>query len=152
MTLFEAKEYDPARARKRRNLILLLIAVVLIGVTLFYHYRYWPEEHVVDKFFHALQNKQFEEAYAIWLHDPNWKQHPEKYKDYNYNNFYLDWGPGGDWGHIQSYRIEGAVTPPRHGATRITGVVVVVTVNQRIADKCHVWVEKKEKTLHFSPF
>jgi len=30
--------------------------------------------------------------------------------------------------------------------------VVVVTVNDRIADKAHVWVQKDDKSLGFSPY
>ncbi len=151
MTIFEAQQYDPAKSRRRRNLILMVVTVVIVLGVLFWNFRYWPEEHAVDKFFRALQDKQFEQAYAVWLHDPNWKQHPEKYKDYNYDNFVLDWGPGGEWGHIQYYKVDGAVEPPRHGASEASGVVVVVTVNGR-SEKCHVWVEKKDKTLTFSPY
>jgi hypothetical protein len=33
-----------------------------------------------------------------------------------------------------------------------SGVVVVVTVNDRIADKAHIWVQKADKTLGFSPY
>lgn len=151
MTIFEAQQYDPSKARRRRNLIIFVsLAVVAIAVLL-WTFRYWPEEHVVGKFFQALQDKQFETAYGIWLHDPNWKQHPEKYKDYTYDNFYLDWGPSGEWGHIQYFKVDGAAVPKMHGASHASGVVVVVTVNGR-SEKCHVWVEKKDKTLTFSPY
>jgi hypothetical protein len=61
-------------------------------------YHNWPEEHVVDRFFDALQQKDYEDAYGIWMHDPAWKQHAQKYAKYSYGDFYNDWGPGGEWG------------------------------------------------------
>lgn len=151
MTIFEAQQYDPAKTRRRRNIIVFSVLGVILIAALAWNFRYWSEERAVDKFFAALQAKDFEKAYGIWWNDPGWKQHPEKYKDYTFNNFQLDWGPGGYWGHIQNYEVEGAQVPKAHGASRASGVVVVVTVNGR-SEKCNIWVEKDDKTLTFSPF
>jgi hypothetical protein len=143
MTLFEAKEYDPAPARKRRNLIIsIVVAVILIGA-LTWHFRYWPEEHVVDKFFTALEHKDYEGAYGVWLHDPDWKQHPDRHKEYDFHGFYLDWGPGGQWGLINSHKVYTTVGGG-------TGVTVVMIINGR-SEAANVWVEKKDKTMSFPP-
>ncbi len=147
-TLFEYQPYDPARERRKRNRIIAAVVLVLIVAAILWTQRYWPEEHRVDGFFAALKAKSYEQAYGIWMNDPDWKQHPQQHARYPYNAFYLDWGPGGEYGIIQSYHIDGAATPPGRDAS---GVVVVVTVNQR-AEKAHLWVEKGSKTLSFSPF
>ncbi len=145
MSLLDAPEYDPSR--ERRKALLALGAVVLVAALAAtgYRFRNWPEERVVDRFFAALQAKDYEAAYGIWLADADWKQHGDRYKDYLYADFYRDWGPGGEWGLIRSYRIEGSISPPRS-----TGIIVEVTVNDR-AEKARVWVEKKDKTLTFPP-
>ncbi len=145
-TLFEAPQYDPARERRRNRLIVTLVVAAIILTALAWFYRNWPEEHVVSQFFSALVNKDYEKAYGIWMHDPQWKEHPGKYNQYPFNEFYKDWGPGGEWGIIRNFHIDGSVSPP-HGS----GVIVVVTVNGR-ADKARIWVEKKNKTLTFSPY
>lgn len=146
-SLFEAPPFDPARERRKRILIAgIVIACVVIGICA-YLYRYWPEERVVGQFFSALEHKDFEKAYAIWLHDPNWKQHPQQYANYPYADFYNDWGPSGEWGIISAYHVDTAAAP-KSGSS---GVVVQVTVNGR-TKKCFIWVEKKTKTLTFSPF
>jgi hypothetical protein len=145
-TIFTAPQYDPRRERRRRAIIAGIVVAVVVIAVLAYLYRNWPEEHVVDQFFQALVQKDFEKAYAIWMHDPNWKQHPEKYANYSFRDFYNDWGPGGEWGTIKSYRIEGSANP-KHGS----GVVVVVTINDR-KEPARLWVEKKDKTLTFSPY
>ncbi len=95
MSLLDAPEYDPHRERRRRIRIISIVVLGLLIVGLAWRYHNWPEEHVVDKFFSALQQQNYEGAYGIWWNDPNWKQHPEKYKQYPYNEFYRDWGPGG---------------------------------------------------------
>ncbi len=155
MTLFEAQPYDAARARKRRALIIALVILGLLIALVWWQMRYWPEERAVDRFFDALQQQNYEKAYGIWMHDPDWKQHTQQYARYPYSDFIKDWGPGGEWGIIKSHRIDGAGVPKGYSGTPFataSGVVVVVTVNDRIADKAHVWVQKDDKTLGFSPY
>jgi hypothetical protein len=155
MTLFEAQPYDPARARKRRGKIIAIIVVLILLALLAWHFRYWREEHQVNQFFDALQTQSYERAYGLWMNDPNWKQHPEQYSRYPFPEFYQDWGPGGEWGLVKTHSIDGVAVPKGGNAGAFvtpSGVVVVVTVNQRIGDKAHIWVEKKDNTLSFSPY
>ena len=155
MTLFQAQPYDVARARKKRNrIIVLVLVVVVIGVACWL-LRFWPEEHLVNRFFDALQQQNYDQAYGVWMHDPDWKQHPDKYSQYPYNDFIKDWGPSGEWGIIKSHRVDGAAVPNGYSGSPFataSGVVVVVTVNDRVADKAHIWVQKNDKTLGFSPY
>ena len=145
-SLFDAQPYDEAGARRRRLWIAGAILAVLAIAALLWFNRYWPEEHRVTQFFAQLQAKNYEGAYGVWMNDANWKQHPDAYKRYDFHAFYLDWGPGGEWGPIQSYKIV-AAQKPRPDAS---GVVVGVRVNER-KQLCSVRVEFKDKTLGFSP-
>ena len=79
MTLFEAQPYDPARARRKWKRIITIACVVIVIGIVWWMFRFWPEEHLVNQFFDALQQQNFEQAYGIWMHDPDWKQHPDKY-------------------------------------------------------------------------
>ena len=155
MTLFEAQPYDPSRARKKRLLVLAVIgAAIVIGI-LWWIFRFWPQEHAVEQFFDALQQQNYEKAYGVWMHDPEWKQHPDRYSRYPYNDFLKDWGPSGEWGIIQSHHIDGAAVPKGYSGSPFataSGVVVVVSVNGRIGDKAHIWVQNDDKTLGFSPY
>ena len=145
-TLFEAPPYDPQRDRRRKTIIAAVIVALLVIGGLGYFFRNLPSERIVDHFFTALEQKDYEKAYGIWMHDPDWKQHPAQHPNYSFNNFYLDWGPGGEWGAIRTHQIVGAASP-RGGS----GVVVVVKINDR-AENARLWVERKDKTLTFSPF
>jgi hypothetical protein len=145
-SIFDAQPYDFAKARRRRNTIIAVsLAVIVIGGLLFW-FRNLPYERQVDKFFSALQSKNYEQAYGVWMNDAEWKQHPQKYARYNFNTFYTDWGPSGDWGVIESHHVDDAVAPKKGGS----GVVIVTTVNGRKERSC-LWVEKKDKTLSFPP-
>lgn len=147
MTLFEAPAYDPRRERRKKELLAAgLLSLVLLGL-LTYRFWNWREERVVDRFFTLVEQKDYDGAYTIWLADPEWRRHPQKYARYPYGDFYRDWGPGGQWGLIHSHKIEAAVRPPKGGS----GVIVVVTINQR-AEKAFVWVEKSDLSLSFSPY
>ena len=145
MTLLDAKQYDEARARRRRKWIAALIVVLLICAWVAYHFRDYPERKAVAEFFAAVQVQNYEQAYAIWFNDPNWRQHPGKYSAYQYNDFYRDWGPGGEWGLVKSHSIDCSLSPGGG-----SGVIVEVNVNHR-ADHAYVWVQKSDKTLSFSP-
>lgn len=145
MTLMDAKQYDPTPDRRRRKIILVAIVVVLILGWMVYHFRRYPERHVVNKFFAAVKAQKYEDAYAIWFNDPAWQQHPSKYSRYGFNDFYRDWGPGGEWGLVKDFSIDCSVSPGGG-----SGVIVQVTVNHR-AEHAYVWVEKSDHTLSFSP-
>jgi hypothetical protein len=146
MTLMDAKEFDEAGARRRKMRIVTIVGTVLVLGFLAYQFRFWPEEHLVDKFFAALQKQNYETAYAIYRADPEWKQHAQQHADYPYSDFYRDWGPGGEWGLIKNYKIYASGECPHGGS----GVVVEVIVNNR-ADHEQLYVQKSEKTFSPSP-
>jgi hypothetical protein len=146
MTLLDAKEYDPEKARKRTVRIVSGISLLLVILALGWWFRYWPDERIVGHFFDDLQKQDYKSAYGIWMHDPTWEQHPQDHAKYPFNEFYRDWGPGGEWGLIKTQKVYGASTCPGPGS----GVVVDVVVNDR-AEHAQVWVEKSDHTLSFPP-
>ena len=152
MTLFEAKAPDPRdeeKIRRRNRAIIVVVIALMFAAGAAYWFRFWPEQRVVDKFFMQIELKQYEDAYAIWQADPNWKQHTERYALYPFGQFQLDWGPSGDYGVITSHKVEGALAPASKNGL-VSGVVVVVTVNNRVQPAC-LWVEKKTKVISYSP-
>jgi hypothetical protein len=146
MTLLDAQEYDAAKSRKHRRRMISAIALLLILLGVGWWFRYWPEEHLVGKFFGLLQTQDYKSAYSIWMHDPNWQQHPERYPKYPFADFYRDWGPGGEWGLIKTQKVFGASACPGGGS----GIVVDVVVNDR-TEHAQVWVEKSDHTLSYPP-
>jgi hypothetical protein len=147
MTLLDAEQYDPARERRRRLKIGGVVALVLALAGLAWLNRNWTEERAVHHFFTALEQKNYETGYGIWMHDPEWRQHTERYSQYPFNDFYRDWGPGGEWGLIKSHKVYGSVNPSGGSS----GVIVDVIVNER-TEHARIWVQKSDKTLSFSPY
>jgi len=148
MTLLDAQPYDAARARRRRIKIGSAIATLFILAVLAWMYRNWPEERIVDHFFAALQRQDYESAYAIYFHDPLWRQHQQKYSQYSYADFYRDWGPGGEWGLIKSHRIYGSANTQ---GLMSGGVIVEVIVNER-AEHARMFVQRSDKTITVYPY
>ena len=146
MTLLDAKEYDPEKERRKKVRIISAIVLLLLAAFFLWWFRYWPEQRA-EHFFDALQKQDYESGYGIWMHDPQWRQHPDRYKKYPFHEFYTDWGAGGQWGLVKSYKIYAAGTPPGGGS----GVIVDMIVNDR-AEHARVWVEKSDKTMSFSPY
>jgi hypothetical protein len=144
-TILNAPSYDPRRARRRRNAVLAVIALIILGLFLWWHYRYYPEEHTVDKFLTDIEQKKYDQAFTLWTADPQWQQHTEKYKNYPFGQFQLDWGPSGDYGAISRHKIAGAYAAPG-GAN----VIVAVCINDRV-DPTALSVNRKTKEIGFSP-
>jgi hypothetical protein len=149
MALMDAKEYDPRPAQKRRWMIATVVVFVIVVAAYLYFTRYDSEKKVINNFFHAIEQKDFDAAYGIYQGDSDWKQHPDRYT-YTVNQFKLDWGPQGDYGAITSHQVDCALEPPKKDFATPSGVIVVVTINNR-ADPRSMWVEKKTKTVTDSP-
>jgi len=148
MTLLDAQPFDVARARRRKITIAVVILAVIVLAALAWMYRNWPEERAVDHFFAALQRQDYESAYAIYFNDPAWRQHQQKYSKYTYADFYRDWGAGGEWGLIKSYRIYGSANTKGFGGG---GVIVEVVVNDR-AEHARMFVQRSDKTITVYPY
>jgi hypothetical protein len=143
MTLLDAQQYDESRDRRRvKVLITSIIAAMFLGWVIF-HLRNYPDRHAADKFFAALAKQDMEGAFGVWNNDPGWKQHADKYSKYGYAEFDQDWGPSGEWGIVKSHSIDCSYSSG-------SGVIVQATINGR-AKHAYVWVDKSDKTLHFSP-
>lgn len=146
MTLLDAKEFDSTKASTRNKRLILGTVVLLILVFLGWWFRYEREELIAGHFFAALQKQDYNTAYGIWMHDPEWQKHPAQYTKYPFSDFNRDWGLGGEWGLVKTYKVYGASACPGGG----TGVVVDVVVNDR-TEHAQVWVEKSDHTLSYPP-
>jgi hypothetical protein len=152
MTLLDAPTYNPARARRNRNIIVAIISLILLvaltGILGFLTGHGWffsttPSEHRVNKFLAAVEAQDFTKAYGIWNNDPDWRKHPEQYKLYDFNQFQKDWGASSDYGVIRSHQI---VIVKAVG----NGVVMGVNIN-RGKTPLFLRVDNKTKQLGFSP-
>jgi hypothetical protein len=146
MTLLDAKEYHPEKERRKKVRIVSLIVLLFVLAIVAWLNRFWPQKHIADEFFSALQRQDFDKAYGIYYADPDWKQHPQKHSQYPLNEFMQDWGPGSPWGTIKTFKLYGASNCPGGGS----GVVVDLIVNNR-TEHAQLYVDKHDKTISSPP-
>lgn len=153
MTLLNAPTYDERRENRKTyaligaGVLLLLAAVLGVGGYLLGHGWFFsnlPAEHRVNSFFVALEAKDYNKAYAIWMNDPEWQQHPKKY-DYTLKRFTEDWTTASDVGPIQNHHVDISKTDGT-GAFG-TGIIVATRVNGN--HKLFMWYERKDGTLTY---
>jgi hypothetical protein len=143
MTLLDAPAYDAKKARLIRNVSITVVVVVVVGAILTFLLWNWPAEHRVNNFLSTIESGNLQKAYALWNNDPDWRQHADQYKAYDFNQFQKDWGSGSDYGVIRSHNIIVAKTVGN-------GVVMGVDIN---GGKTPIFlrVDHKTKTIGFSP-
>jgi len=146
MTLFET----PPDTQKKSRFItwLALAAVVVLGLLLYFRFRYYGEEKAADQFFAAVVAGDMNRAYQLWKPGPN----------YTMQDFLADWGPDGYYGPVKSFKID-ETRAPKGGS----GVIVSVEVSPfapfpdgdiekgRHTKNVRIWVESKDKSLTFPP-
>ena len=127
------KPIDPRAERRRRLLIAALAFLILAGAYLYYEFKNFREEAQAKRFFTALQQHNYEEAYKdIW----------QPTSSYAFKDFLEDWGENGIAGPVQEFHVTGS-------NERGTGVIVRVRINGN--QDFSLWVEKKDKSLSFPP-
>jgi hypothetical protein len=132
MTLLNAPEFDEKKETRNRNLLIgsavLVVFLAVVAFTGFVMGHGWfflnlPAEHKVGNFLAAVQAKDYSKAYGIFYNDPNWQQHPDKYKDYPLERFTEDFSTESDWkGPVNSYHQDCSKRDD-------SGIVVASTIN-----------------------
>lgn len=152
MALMDAPQYDATQDVRKRNiwiaagvLIVVLGAIACAGFFTGHGWFYMniPAEHRVNNFFAAVEAKDFNRAFAIWNNDDAWQQHPDKFKDYNFGHFQVDWSNSSDYGIITSHKVVCSLASG-------SGVAVGVDINGRV-QPTFIWVQNHTHTLGFSP-
>lgn len=147
--LMNAPEYNERAEKLKLRLVIgtgvlvfLLIVLTLAGYIMGHGWLFLnlPVEHRVNRFLTDLEQKDYTAAYAIWVNDPHWQQHPQKY-DYTLKRFTEDWTTASDWGPIHSHHVD---ISKRAG----TGIIVAVTVNHS-PRKMFMWYERSDGTLTY---
>jgi len=153
MTLLNAPKYDERGETRKLGLLIsvgVLVAVLtLAGVGGFLLGHGWffsnlGAEHRVDRFFGALEAKDYGQAYGIWMNDAGWQQHPQKY-DYTLKRFTEDWTTASDLGPITAHHVD--ISKTDGTGPFGSGIIVAVRVNGD--HKVFMWYERKDGTLTY---
>lgn len=136
MTLLNAPAYDERHEKMVRlsvygavALFLLLLVLAFAGFVTGHGWLFsnLPVEHRINRFFTALEQKDYDTAYAIYQNDKDWKQHPDKYRAYPEDRFIEDWTKYSPIGRpITTHHVDKSVTDGSgvFGTTVIVGTTV----------------------------
>jgi hypothetical protein len=102
-----------------------------------------PVEHKVNVFLSAVQAGDYPKAYGIFYNDPQWQQHPDKYKDYPLKRFTEDFSTASDWkGPVKNFKVEFSKRDD-------SGTVVESTIN---GSNLTLKYTRADHTLSFFPY
>jgi hypothetical protein len=160
MTLLDAPKFDAARARRHRNILFGSVAglVVLFVAWWFTAGRPidWPwnwNDHLfgraaINRFMVAMEHNDLPKAYGVWMHDPDWQQHPQRHATYPFSRFQEDWDPSSPDAEYH----EGIHTH-RIAASRMYGNVLLaaILVNGAKQNALDLTWDPKTRTLSFAP-
>ena len=127
---------DVKRSRLVKRIVIWGGLAVVAAVVLFLYFRNYRQEQAVRQFFALLEQKRYQDAYAMWGCTA---QHPCKY--YEPEKFMEDWGPSSPYSNP--------------GVIRIThedncGNGVVFSLEAPKVDPQGLFVLKEDNTLSFA--
>jgi len=123
--------------------------VLVLGMTLYFVFRYYPEKRVVGRFFDALVAGQTDRAYGLW----------KPTQSYRKDDFLADWGPGGYYGPVKSYKIMSAKAPKNSGSVAVNIAISPYAPmppewdaeKSRKTRVVTLWVTPSDKSFSFPP-
>ena len=128
---------EEKRSRTVKKVILWGGTAIVLGVVLFFWFRNYRQEQIVQEFLSLLQQKKYPEAYAMWGCT---QDHPCKY--YSTEKFLEDWGGSSPWANPSAIKIV-------HEDNCGNGVVFSLETPK--ADPTGLFVDKDTNTLSFAP-
>src|SRR6266446_2705053 len=148
MALLEPPVETSSKTRHLKFVVGAL--VVLAAVVLYFTFRFYPEQRVVQRFFDALVAGDVKTAYQLWKPQPS----------YRIQDFLTDWGPHGYYGPVKSYKIIKISRP--EGSINSVAVEIAVSPFTPMADASDaeksrktrivtIWMNTEDKSFSFPP-
>src|SRR6266481_2943541 len=147
MSLLEPPVEKPQKSRVMAFTIAAL--AFTLAVVLWFTFRYYPEKRAATHFFDALVAGDTNKAYELW----------KPSETYRLSDFTADWGPGGYYGPVKSYKIVGAKAPRKSDSIEVDVAISPFSPMPEASDgeksrKTRVvplWILPSDKSISFPP-
>lgn len=147
ISLLEPTVEKPGKSRVMAFTIAAL--AFTLAVVLWFTFRYYPEKKATANFFDALVIGDTNKAYDLWKPSASYKM----------SDFTADWGPGGYYGPVKSYKIMSAKAPRQSNSIEVNVAISPFSPMPDASDaeksrKTRVvtlWVLPSDKSLSFPP-
>jgi hypothetical protein len=143
-------EPPPEKTDKSRAMAFTIVALVaVLGVILWFVFRYYPEKKATAQFFDALVAGDTNKAYALWKPTASYRK----------DDFLADWGPTGYYGPVKSYKIMDAKAPKKSDSIAVNVAIspYAPMPDSSDADKSRktrvvtLWITPADKSFSFPP-
>lgn len=143
-------EPEVEKPRKSRVMAFTVAALALtLAIVLWFTFRYYPEKKAAAHFFDALVAGDTNKAYELWKPSAT----------YRISDFTADWGPGGYYGPVKSYKIMGAKAPRKSDSIEVDVAISPFSPMPDPSDgeksrKTRVvplWILPSDKSISFPP-
>ena len=147
MSLLEPPVEKPQKSRVMAFTVTAL--AFTLAVVLWFTFRYYPEKKAAAHFFDALVAGDTNKAYELWKPSTT----------YRLGDFTADWGPGGYYGPVKSYKIMGAKAPRKSDSIEVDVAISPFSPMPDASDgeksrKTRVvplWILPSDKSISFPP-
>jgi hypothetical protein len=147
MSLLEPPVEKPQKSRVMAFTVTAL--AFTLAVVLWFTFRYYPEKKAAANFFDALVAGDTNKAYELW----------KPSETYRLSDFTADWGPGGYYGPVKSYKIMGAKAPKKSDSIEVDVAISPFSPMPDASDgeksrKTRVvplWILPSDKSISFPP-
>ena len=147
MSLLEPPVEKPQKSRAMAITVVAL--AIALATVLWFTFRYYPEKKATAIFFDALVSGDTNKAYGLWKPSASYKL----------DDFAADWGPGGYYGPVKSYKIMSAKAPKQSTSIEVNVAISPFSPMPEASDaekssKTRVvtlWVLPADKSFSFPP-
>jgi hypothetical protein len=129
---------EEQRERTIKRILLWGVPILLVVSVCYFTFRNWRQEQLVKQFFTLLQQKNYQQAYALWGCT---QDTPCKY--YAPDKFTEDWGPSSPFADISTVRI---------GTVDSCGSGVVFDIENSKSEPIGLFVENGTQLISFAPW
>ena len=129
---------EERRGKIIRNVVITVVALVVVGGALYFHFHNYREERQVKQFMGYLAAGDYKAAYALF----GCTDAKPCDSRYPFNKFMEDWGPSSGHNGFDSARIT---------RSRSCGSGVLLTVDYGRNQQEKLWVERGDKSIGFPP-
>ena len=143
-------EPEVEKPRKSRVMAFTVAALALtLAIVLWFTFRYYPEKKAAAHFFDALVAGDTNKAYELWKPSAT----------YRISDFTADWGPGGYYGPVKSYKIMGAKAPRKSDSIEVDVAISPFSPmpdpsdgeKSRKTRLVPLWILPSDKSISFPP-
>jgi len=128
---------DEKREKRRRNIVLSLLGLIILSGALYFTFRNYREEKQLTTFYDLLKQQNYKAAYEMWgCTDAT------PCRDYNFDRFQEDWGPKSKHADISKLKVVKTKSCD-------SGIIQIVNLG---TEDVNLFVNRKDRIIGFAPW